>query len=505
MPITRGSAAFSFDAIPVAALLLELDGRISSANAATGRIVDRAPEALVGMMIHELAPGIGEHWDALLESARVHGQALDETRLDGASGRRDLQVVLSIIEVDGEPMVQAFAIDITARRAAEETARIARQVAEEAARARATADEKLAADQRLESLGLVAGGIAHDFNNLLVGVLAEASAAREDPSLAEGTREALRRIEAAARRMAQLTRQLLAYAGRAQFVIVPLGADALLNELREQLSRVVRPDVQLDISADAGTAVVDADPGLLRQVVLNLVENAAEACRGRVRVSTRVISRDGAPFWQLEVADDGVGIDTTTLAHIFEPFYSTKLGHHGLGLSAVHGIVRRLAGDVEVDTRVGEGSRFRVHVPIALGAEPAPRSHTDPMPSIARLTGMRALVVDDEPSVRATVRRLIERRGATVVVAADGLEAEARLRDERFNLVVSDVSMPGCTGYDVLVIARATQPGVRVVLMSGYTEKLRGEGSEEEADAFIEKPFTAKALDATIDEVLKGK
>jgi len=505
VPTRRGAAAFSFDSIPVAALLLELDGTIRTANAATGRIVERPPTKLVGMTIHELAPGIGEHWEALLESARIDGQAVDETRFDGPSGRRDLQVVLSIIEVDGQPMVQAFVIDITARRAAEEAARTARRIAEEAARARAAADEKLAAEQRLESLGLVAGGIAHDFNNLLVGVLAEASAAREDFSLAEGTREALRRIEAAARRMAQLTRQLLAYAGRAQFVIVPVAADELVDELREQLARVVRPEVQLDLSAGAGTAVVEADPGLLRQVVLSLVANAADACRGRIQVSTREISRDGAPFWQLEVTDDGAGIDPTTLAHIFEPFFSTKPGHHGLGLSAVHGIVRRLAGDVEVDTRVGEGSRFRVHVPIALGAEPAPPAHTDPIPSIAKLTGTRVLVVDDEPSVRATVRRLLERRGATVVVAADGLEAEARLRDERFNLVVSDVAMPGCTGYDVLVTARATQPDVRVVLMSGYTEKVRGEGSEEEADAFIEKPFTAKALDATIDEILKGK
>ena len=112
------------------------------------------------------------------------------------------------------------------------------------------------------------------------------------------------------------------------------------------------------------------------------------------------------------------------------------------------------------------------------------------------------LVADDEPSVRATVRRLLERRGATVVAAADGLEAEIRLRDERFDLAVLDVTMPGRSGYDVLAFARATVPELPVILMSGYV-RARGEGGEEEPDAFIEKPFTAKVLDGVIDEILR--
>ena len=462
------------DAVPVASLLVQPDGTIAGASPAATRLLGD----VVGQSITKLAPQV--RWSALFQGA-VGGDVFEDGIVATREGEQTSRLYVNQVDLEGTKFAWMVVIE--------------------------RADPKDPANQRLESLGLVAGGIAHDFNNLLVGVLAEASAAREEPALTEGTREALRRIEASARRMAQLTRQLLAFAGRAQFVTIPVDADELLSESRDSLTRSVRTELALTITAGAPRAVVEADPHLLRQVLANLVSNASDAAVSRVDVNTRLISRDGMSYWQLEVADDGLGIDASALPRIFEPFFSTKSGHHGLGLSAVHGIVRRLGGDVEVDTRgagPARGSRFRVRLPIALGVEPAPRSQELLVPS-SRLTGMRALVADDEPSVRATVRRLLERRGATVVVAADGNEAEARLRDEQFSLVITDVAMPGATGWEVLSIARATQPGVRVVLMSGYTEKLRGTGSEDEPDAFLEKPFTAKGLDATVDEVLKGR
>jgi two-component system, cell cycle sensor histidine kinase and response regulator CckA len=302
--------------------------------------------------------------------------------------------------------------------------------------------------------------------------------------------------------MSQLTRQLLAYAGRGRFVTTQLDPDAMVAELADTLSRVVVTPATLEVTPGAGRVVVEADPNLLRQVVINLVSNAHDAGGKRVQVATRILSRENAPWWQLEVSDDGVGIDPTTLTRIFDPFFTTKKDRHGLGLSAVHGIVRRLGGDIEVDSRPGQGARFRVRLPIVPGADPPPRAVAEPTMQGPRLAGLRVLVADDEPSVRATVRRLLERRGATVVVAADGLEAEARLRDERFDLMVCDVVMPGHGGYDVLAFARETLPKLPVILMSGYTGRVRGEGAEEEPDAFIEKPFTAKVLDLAINEVL---
>ena len=473
----RLTTASAFETLPVAAFLVELDGTILAANARARRI---SAEPLEGGSIWSLAPDFGTRWHPLVRRAAEQGQAIDEVNL----GDRVVQLVIALADVDSRPIVQAIAIDITERK-----------------RADAAAHER-----HLESLAVVAGGIAHDFNNLLVGVLAEASAAREDESLGPNTAEALRRIEAAARRMAHLTRQLLAFSGRAQVQTVALRADALVDELHDQLAGVVRSRAELELALDAAGAVVEADAGLLRQVVLNLVANAADANARHIRVRTHLARPRGADdCWTLDVDDDGDGIDKPTLARIFEPFFTTNVERHGLGLSAVHGIVRRLGGEIDVESEVGRGTRFRVWLPVLPNAEPSQRPKSEPggVPAL-KLGGLRVLVVDDEPSVRATVRRLLERRGAIVVVAADGLEAEARLREERFGLVVLDVMMPGRNGHDVLVTARRLHPGMPVILMSGYTEKARGQGSEEEPDAFLEKPFSAKALDAILAHVVRG-
>jgi len=490
--VSTPPASVEIDRLPVGILVLELDGVVAAVNPAACDLLGQPREALVGGPGPALLQLGTERWQALAAAVAQTGKADAHVQLARPGGPAAVHLLVSRDSRGGRPMLQVVAIDPIAHKPAEDTEG-----------ARANAEDQAAAKQRLESLGLVAGGIAHDFNNLLVGVLAEASAAREDVNLGEGTREALRRIEAAAGRMSQLTKQLLAYAGRGRLVMVRLDPDVLLGQIRDQLARIVQRPASFELAPGAGTVVVEADPNLLRQVVINLVANANDAGGKQVQVASRILSRDNGPWWQLEVSDDGVGIDPGTLARIFDPFFSTKHDRHGLGLSAVHGIVRRLGGDIEVDSKPGQGARFRVRLPIVPGVEPPPPVRVEITAPIPRLAGLRVLVADDEPSVRATVRRLLERRGATVVVAADGLEAEARLRDERFELVVLDVQMPGRSGYDVLALARATLPALPVVLMSGYTERVRGEGGEEEPDAFVEKPFSAKVLDAAIDEVLR--
>jgi CheY-like chemotaxis protein/two-component sensor histidine kinase len=357
----------------------------------------------------------------------------------------------------------------------------------------------------VESLGLVAGGIAHDFNNQLVSVLGEASAAREDSNLSPQVQQALERIEAAAQRMATTTRQLLAYAGRGRLVTSLIDPDDLVALMQDQLQRSVRRDAELFVSVSRTHSAVQADPALLTEVVVNLVINASESLPpsgGTVRVATGILPREGgAAWWRLEVTDDGAGMDAGTVMRIFDPFFTTKPERHGLGLSAVYGIVRRIGGEISVDSKPGSGTTFHVRLPIVSGAQAIPTTAPSVPPRRGTLTGVNVLVADDETTVRSTIRRLLERRGATVIVASDGDEAATRLRERTYDLVVLDVMMPKLTGYQLLPIARETQPKAKVMLMSGYTDA-RGGNGQLEPDAFLEKPFTAKQLEDLIGTLL---
>jgi CheY-like chemotaxis protein len=304
--------------------------------------------------------------------------------------------------------------------------------------------------------------------------------------------------------MTQLTQQLLAYTGRGRFVTTLVDPDLLLDEKREPLVRRLPPGAQFEVAANAGAVAVEADRSLLRQVIRDLVENAGDSLQagnGFVRVTSRVAEVDGKTFWELEVRDNGRGMDAATQARIFDPFFTTKPNRHGLGLSAVLGIVRRLGGDIAVTSELGLGSKFLVRLPIVPGAAPPRRRSTSEQPMPLALAGLRVLLADDEASVRATVSRLLLRRGAIAVMAATGCEAEELMRREKFDLILCDVVMPEKTGYELIPIAREAQPGVPMILMSGYSEQPT---ATQQPDAFLEKPFTAGALEEIIRGVLAG-
>jgi two-component system cell cycle sensor histidine kinase/response regulator CckA len=215
----------------------------------------------------------------------------------------------------------------------------------------------------------------------------------------------------------------------------------------------------------------------------------------------RIVSRATPTTWELEIKDTGVGMDTRTLNRIFDPFFSTKADHRGLGLSAVMGIVKRLNGDITVTSQPQQGSTFLVRLPIVAGVVPPRRRSTSEQPPMEKLTGLRILVADDEPSVRQTIQRALVRRQAIPVMASDGAEAEELLRSQQFDVVLLDVMMPKKTGYQLVPIARVTQPGTPVILMSGYSEQARG---VEPPDAFMEKPFNVSTLEGTIQAAMRG-
>jgi signal transduction histidine kinase/CheY-like chemotaxis protein len=461
-----------FDALPLAAWIFELDGTLVAANQLAQRLT--------------ITPELEPRWSELVTAAVNFGSYIVELDVRNGNGGRAVQLHAVLREHDGKRHVLAIGTDLSALRA------------------RIEDERRRALDQRVESLGLVAGGIAHELNNQLVNVVAEAGNLREDDAMPEGTRDALGRVEAAAKRMARLTRQLLAYAGRGRFVTSLLDPDLLLAEKAAGLqARIVDP-VTLDVVVAAGSVAVEADGGLLRQIIGELVDNAAEALvgrSGRIRIESRTVVEADRKWWQLIVSDDGIGMDPVTQARIFDPFFSTKQDRHGLGLSAALGIVRRLGGDICVESAPGRGTTFRVRLPIVADAAPVRRRGVTEQPGGHALAGLVILVADDEPTVRGTVQRLLQRRAAHSVLAGDGTEAEKLLRSQRFDLVLLDVMMPGRTGYELVPIVRETQPNAPVILMSGYSEQA---SNVEPPDAFLEKPFNGRSLEQTLRDALAG-
>jgi signal transduction histidine kinase len=463
-----------FDVLPIAALVVELDGTVVAANAMARRL------GLTAKKVWATSPQLAQWWAQL-----VADQGATDIEVESPRGKRVMRISTALHDYEGRRYVLACLVDITQR---------IEHIAEH--------DLRTAGNQRLESLGLVAGGVAHEFNNQLTSVVSEASMLREDEALSEDMREAVGRIDSAARRMTHLTRQLLAFAGRGRFVTMLLDPDALVIDTKPRLTRMVPPSVTLEVDADCGPIAIEADRGLLRQVMLDLVENAVDAVgiKGTIEVITRQVHAGDRDWWELEIHDDGVGMDDATRSRMFDPFFSTKPDHRGLGLSAVLGIVRRLGGDITASSQPAFGTTVRVRLPIVPGVVPPRRRSTSKQPPMEKLTGLKILVADDEPSVRQTIQRALIRRSAIPVVACDGAEAEELLRTQKFDIVLLDVMMPKKTGYQLIPIVRETQPNVPVVLMSGYSEQAGG----EPPDAFIEKPFNVSVLEGTIQAALRG-
>jgi signal transduction histidine kinase len=369
--------------------------------------------------------------------------------------------------------------------------------------------------QKLESLGVMAGGIAHDFNNLLVGVLANAGLALEDLPVDSPARDALQRIERAAERAAGLTHQLLAYSGRGRFVVEQLSMPRLVEEMSELLRVGLEHRIELRLHLDPASPPVRGDPSQLRQVVMNLITNAADASLGREgAIDVRVGPRDveAAELRSLRVAD---GVEPgrfccveveDTLDRIFDPFFSTKESGHGLGLAAALGIVNGHGGAVDVRSSPGVGTRFLLLFPADTEAweeatsAPAGR-HLRP-----RQADLRVLVADDELPVRQAARAVLERVGYRVVLAADGREALQLFTaaPDSFDCALIDLTMPFLSGAEVLAELHRVRPELPVVLTSGYSEhevsELIGVGRPL---IFLQKPWRAASLLTMLDRVLR--
>lgn len=373
--------------------------------------------------------------------------------------------------------------------------------------------------QKFESVGVLAGGIAHDFNNILVGVIGHASLAQDLLPPGHQVRDLLAQIVRNGEHAAHLTRQLLAYSGKGQFLLEPLHLSALFEEISILVRPAIARNIAVEMNLPADLPAVDADRGQMRQVFTNLVLNAAESIGeqgGRIWVETGVRNietvspqetwaageaRPG-PYVYLEVVDTGCGMDEATKAKIFDPFYTTKFVGRGLGLAAVAGIVRGHKGALRVTSTPGQGTRFLVLFPSSAKAIPAeaPKAVS---PAHSRGT---VLVVDDEAVVRQMARAALERHGYQVELAENGPRAIEVFQSDpmRFSLIVLDLSMPGMSGAQALPELRRTRPEIPVLITSGYGEaQTLGMFAGQKVSGFLQKPFSSQVLLKRIGDTME--
>lgn len=379
--------------------------------------------------------------------------------------------------------------------------------------------------QRLQSIGVVAGGIAHEFNNLLTGIYGAVAVGRKE--LPEDSPVARRfdTIEAAATRAADLTQRLSVPAGDATASRVLLS----LNELVEESLVLLRPDVKRGVTVQTGLAeslpAVRASDAQLRQVVLNLVTNAVEAIgdnAGCIRVLTYAKNFETLFVHQehelkpgdyvvLEVTDNGCGMDAMTQGRIFDPLFSTKNANRGLGLATVARIVRRHRGLVMVESFLGQGTCFKIFLPVQTGTLPAfdttpglpgtmaSTSPSQPTEPLAGLSGM-FMVVDDDEGVRVMAKWIIEKSGGSVVLARDGDEA-LRIYKENplaYKLLLLDLTMPRMGGLETMQKVRAIRPDQQIIIVTGHNEGVLAEEVPAGDVGFMQKPFNPDRLRAVL-------
>ncbi|HSG90474.1 MAG TPA: ATP-binding protein [Pseudomonadales bacterium] len=494
-------------------LFVQRDAQLLYCNPAAAHMLGfRSPEELCaeGDMVDHVAPE-----DRELVRARARARAageevenhyeVDAVRRDGS--RLRVQISSSDVEWEGEPALQVLVVDVTAR---------------------AEKDARTYQAQRMESLGKLTGGIAHDFNNLLAVILGNLELLAHDLEDREDLHSLIGQARIAAERGADLTARLLAFARRQSLTPQRVDLPALLQETRNLLARVLGEHIEVEIRHDT-QAPVHVDPGQLQTAIINLAINARDAMQGGGRlvigttlvplaeVRGRFTEHEPVDHVCIEVVDTGEGIDASILDQVFEPFFTTKSSSRGsgLGLSMVHGFVKQSRGHVDIDSRPGSGTRVRLYLPVhredgstvVAVAVPEPQTRERPLAAPRGRDGdrpLRALVVEDESSVREVAVAMLRGLGFEVFEASDGSSARRVLESETLDLLLSDVVLPGGQrGPDIALDALAQQPRMAVLFMSGYVESSVFQKFRAEHEfSLIRKPFRLDELRRRIDEVL---
>jgi PAS domain S-box-containing protein len=372
---------------------------------------------------------------------------------------------------------------------------------------------------KMEAVGRLSGGIAHDFNNLLGVILGYIEVLEEPGSTGERLRKGIREIKKASQKAATLTRQLLAFSRQQVLAPKVLDLNAVVADVEAMLQRLIGEDVEMVTVLDEHLGRVLADQGQIEQAIMNLAANARDAMPngGKLTIRTANVEMGEADpvrspeippgrFIQLMVSDLGIGMDAETQAHVFEPFFTTKgVGKGtGLGLSSVYGIVKQSNGFIRVRSELGKGTTFEIYLPQADGPVPPPEAaHT---PGEASHKGKTILLVEDEESLRAVTRDLLQKGEYTVLEAENGARAlEVAHQDGlHIDLLLTDVIMPGMTGPALAEELVNSYPEMKILYMSGYTGHVIAQHGLESGAHLLDKPFGRDKLMSKIRDVLEA-
>jgi PAS domain S-box-containing protein len=485
--------------------LAGLDGRFSTFNPAFARLLGSRPEELQGKHLTEIthpqdAGTSQEHVRTLLEGqAAQFSLELRYLRKSGEAIWCSTNVSL-LHDAAGRPAYfLVMLLDVNERKKAEEE--------------RARLQQQLFQAQKMEALGTLAGGIAHDFNNLLGVMLGFASLARQRLGSDDPLQESMRMIEQSAQRAADLTRQLLGFARPERQQVKPVCVDEVLDRVRRMVARTFDRSIKVSVLKGTDSLWVNAEPSYLEQAILNLCINARDAMPegGNLTLEASAVTLDAehpelpaqcAPgrYANISVQDTGAGIAPEAESRLFEPFFTTKEPGRGtgLGLAMVYGFVKNHDGFVRVESELGHGARFTIHLPLI--PAPAPHARARALGRIQPGTGT-VLVVDDEPLVRAFAEEGLKGLGYKVWAAEDGQQALEiyERHGQEINCVLLDLIMPEMGGLETYRRLRKLHPQVRVIFASGYStgEILRDAPDAREAD-FIGKPYTLEGLSLAV-------
>lgn len=494
------------------AIAVHRKGRIVYVNPAGVKLIGaKSQEELIGRNLMDFVhPDYQEVVTRRAAAAYTRGEVaplLEEkfVRLDGSEV--DVEVVAIPLMLEGEPAVNTIIRDITGRKRAEEALR--------------ESEEKLRQGQRLEAIGRLAGGVAHDFNNLLTAIIGHTEFLRADVAPHSDRTSDLDEIQKAAERAATLTRQLLAFSRRQALQPHVFDLDEVTENMTGLLEQLIGEDVHLAFRQSPDLWPVEADPGQIEQVIMNLAINARDAMPegGKLTVETANVelnedyvsthlATEPGPYVMLAVSDTGCGMSRELLSHIFEPFFTTKDPGKGtgLGLSTVYGILKQSGGSIWVYSEPGKGTTFKVYLPRAdKPVDWSPRSRATP-DGASRDGDETILLVEDEPAVLRLAARVLASRGYVVFTAGSPEEAITLFREHpgRVHLLLTDVILPGMSGHALAEVLTGEQSQApRVLYMSGYTRNAIVHEGRLDADIeFLEKPFTPEALARRVREVL---